>query len=290
MTKGASDGLPPLRDVIAAHGLRADKKFGQNFILDLNLTRRIARAALPLDDTPIIEIGPGPGGLTRGLLMEGARKIIAIEADRRFLPALQEIGSAYPGRLDIINADAMSLSPSQLAGGKFKIISNLPYNIGTALLTKWLDEAWQGDNWQPQFQSLTLMYQKEVAQRLVAAPSTPAYGRLSVLAGWLNEARILFEVDRNVFVPPPKVTSAIVHLVPRPSPLAEAHPDSLQKITAAAFGQRRKMLRASLKQICSDPQQLLLAAGIDPQQRAEALEIEAFCTLARLWAVQNGRG
>jgi len=287
MEIGVSDDLPPLRDVIAAHGLRADKKFGQNFILDLNLTRRIARAAAPLEDATIVEIGPGPGGLTRGLLMEGARKVIAIEADRRFIPALEQIAAAYPDRLEIIVGDALRVSPRQVAGGAFKIVSNLPYNIGTALLTKWLTEGWHDESWRPQFESMTLMYQKEVAQRLVAAPATSAYSRLSVLAGWLSEARLLFEVDRNVFVPPPKVTSAVVQLVPRAAPLAEAHPDKMQKITAAAFGQRRKMLRAALKQISTDPQKLLVDAGIDPKQRAEELSIEAFCALARLWTTPD---
>jgi 16S rRNA (adenine1518-N6/adenine1519-N6)-dimethyltransferase len=276
------DGLPPLRDVINRHGLRADKKFGQNFIFDLNVTRRIARHAGDLTDCDVVEIGPGPGGLTRGLLMEGARKVHVIEADSRFIPALQEIAEAYPDRLNIIEGDALQIKPQELSESPYRIVSNLPYNIGTALLTNWLDDGWQNGAWQPQFLSMTLMFQKEVAQRITAQANDKHYGRLAVLANWLCHTELAFEVDRQVFVPPPKVTSAIAHIEPRNRPMAEAQPDILANLTAAAFGQRRKMLRASLKQICSDPRALLAEAGIDETARAEVLTIDDFCKLARL--------
>ena len=276
------DGLPPLRDVINRYELRANKKFGQNFILDLNVTRRIARQAGDLTDCDVVEIGPGPGGLTRGLLMEGARKVHLIEADSRFIPALKEIAEAYPDRLNIIEGDALKIRPQELTGGRYRIVSNLPYNIGTALLTGWLDDGWQNGLWQPSFLSMTLMFQKEVAQRITAQADDRHYGRLAVLANWLCHTELAFEVDRQVFVPPPKVTSAIAHLVPHAQPLAEADPEMLTQLTAAAFGQRRKMLRASLKQICSDPMTLLAEAGIDETSRAEVLTIDDFCKLARL--------
>lgn len=276
------DGLPPLRDVINRFGLRADKKFGQNFILDLNVTRRIARHAGDVTACDVIEVGPGPGGLTRGLLMEGARKVHVIEADGRFIPALEEIAAAYPHRLNIIEGDALKIKPQTLADGPYRIVSNLPYNIGTALLTGWLDDGWSDGVWQPSFLSMTLMFQKEVAQRISAQAGDKHYGRLAVLANWLCQTELAFEVDRQVFVPPPKVTSAIAHLVPRGRPMAEADADMLAKLTAAAFGQRRKMLRASLKQICSDPSALLAGAGIDETARAEVLTIDDFCRLARL--------
>lgn len=278
----AEDGLPPLREVINAYGLRADKKFGQNFILDLNLTRRIAREAGDLSACDIIEVGPGPGGLTRGLLMEGARHVHVIEADDRFLPALEDIAAAYPGRLSLHQGDALKIKPHHLTQAPYRIVANLPYNIATPLLTGWLDEGWQDGVWQPRFLSMTLMFQKEVAQRVTALPGDKHYGRLAVLAHWLSEARLAFDVDRQVFVPPPKVTSAIIHLTPRATPLAEADPEKLRKLTAAAFGQRRKMLRASLKQISSDPQTLLAEAGIAETARAEELSIEQFCAVARL--------
>ena len=278
------DGLPPLRDVINRHGLRADKKFGQNFILDLNLTGRIARQAGDLQNCDVIEVGPGPGGLTRGLLMQGARHVHVIEADERFLPALQEIDAAYPGRLSIHFADALRTPPETLTDGPYRIVSNLPYNIATPLLTGWLDGGWRDGAWNPRFLSMTLMFQKEVAQRITARPGDKHYGRLGVLAGWLSEAHIAFDVDRQVFVPPPKVTSAIVHLTPRPAPLAEANPSRLSKLTATAFGQRRKMLRASLKQISLSPQAILTAAGIKETARAEELTIEQFCRLANALA------
>jgi 16S rRNA (adenine1518-N6/adenine1519-N6)-dimethyltransferase len=245
----SEDGLPPLRDIINRHDLRADKKFGQNFILDLNVTRRIARQAGDLTACDVVEVGPGPGGLTRGLLMEGARKVHVIEADSRFMPALEEIAAAYPGRLNIIAGDALAITPESLTQAPYRIVSNLPYNIGTALLTNWLDGGWQNGIWSPRFLSMTLMFQKEVAQRITAQAGDKHYGRLAVLANWLCDTELAFDVDRQVFVPPPKVTSAIANLTPRPQPAAEAAPDALAKLTAAAFGQRRKMLRASLKQI-----------------------------------------
>ena len=280
----SEDGLPPLRDIINRHDLRADKKFGQNFILDLNVTRRIARQAGDLTACDVVEVGPGPGGLTRGLLMEGARKVHVIEADSRFMPALEEIAAAYPGRLNIIAGDALAITPESLTQAPYRIVSNLPYNIGTALLTNWLDGGWQNGIWSPGFLSMTLMFQKEVAQRITAQAGDKHYGRLAVLANWLCDTELAFDVDRQVFVPPPKVTSAIAHLTPRPQPAANAAPDALAKLTAAAFGQRRKMLRASLKQICSDPIAALAEAGIDETARAEVLSIEEFCKLARLLA------
>jgi 16S rRNA (adenine1518-N6/adenine1519-N6)-dimethyltransferase len=283
----SEDGLPPLRDIINRHDLRADKKFGQNFILDLNVTRRIARQAGDLTACDVVEVGPGPGGLTRGLLMEGARKVHVIEADSRFMPALEEIAAAYPGRLNIIAGDALAITPESLTQAPYRIVSNLPYNIGTALLTNWLDGGWQNGIWSPRFLSMTLMFQKEVAQRITAQAGDKHYGRLAVLANWLCDTELAFDVDRQVFVPPPKVTSAIAHLTPRPQPAAEAAPDALAKLTAAAFGQRRKMLRASLKQICSDPIAILAEAGIDETARAEVLSIEEFCKLARLLAASN---
>ena len=276
------DALPPLRDVIATHDLRAQRKFGQNFILDLKLTQRIARGGGDLSKCTVIEIGPGPGGLTRGLLMSGARKVIAIEADARFLPALEIIKAVYPDRLEIVQGDALQTLPDSLTAEPYRIISNLPYNIATPLFTGWLENSWQGGVWAPRFLSMTCMFQKEVAQRITAAPGTNNYGRLSVLAGWLTRARILFDVDRQVFVPPPSVTSSIVHLEPRAHPLAPADPQMLSQVTAAAFGQRRKMLRASLKKICPSPSDILAAADISATKRAEQLEIEELCKLARL--------
>ena len=267
--------------------MRAERKFGQNFILDLNLTQRIARAGGDLSKCTVIEIGPGPGGLTRGLLMSGARKVIVIEADARFLPALEDIKTAYPDRLEIVQGDALQTFPDSLTAEPYRIISNLPYNIATPLFTGWLENSWQGDVWAPRFLSITCMFQKEVAQRIAAAPGTNNYGRLSVLAGWLTQARILFDVDRQVFVPPPNVTSSIVHVEPRAYPLAPADPRMLSQVTAAAFGQRRKMLRASLKKICPSPSDILAAADIAETKRAEQLEIEEFCKLARLIDDQN---
>ncbi|MDP3544567.1 MAG: 16S rRNA (adenine(1518)-N(6)/adenine(1519)-N(6))-dimethyltransferase RsmA [Phreatobacter sp.] len=274
------DALPPLREVIARHGLMAKKALGQNFLLDLNLTSRIARASGPLEGATVVEVGPGPGGLTRALLAGGASRVIAIERDARCLPALAEVAAAYPGRLEVIEADALKVDMAALtAGAPARIVANLPYNIGTNLLTGWLT----GEAWPPWYQSLTLMFQKEVAQRIVAAPGSDPYGRLGVLCGWRTEARIMFDVAPSAFVPPPKITSSVVHLVPRAEPLPCAV-KMLERVTLAAFGQRRKMIRQSLKGLVSDPMPLIEAAGLEPTERAENLTVEDFCRLARLAA------
>ena len=269
------DGLPPLRDVIERHGLSAKKSLGQNFILDLNITAKVARAAGPLDDATVVEIGPGPGGLTRALLFSGAKRVIAIERDARCLPALAEIAEAYPGRLSVIEADALSTDIAAQAGdhGPVKIVANLPYNIGTELLVRWLTPP----RWPPRWQSLTLMFQKEVAQRITAEPGRGAYGRLAVLAGWRTRSRIVFDLPPQAFTPPPKVTSSVVHLEPRAEPLP-ADAATLARVTEAAFGQRRKMLRQSLKSLGAE--RLLAATGIDGTRRAETLRVEEFVALA----------
>jgi 16S rRNA (adenine1518-N6/adenine1519-N6)-dimethyltransferase len=272
-----TDSLPPLRDVIARHDLAAKKSLGQNFLLDLNLTRKIARAAGAQDGGTFYEVGPGPGGLTRGLLAEGAGKVIAVERDARCLPALAEIAAAYPGKLEIISHDAMETDEAALFPQGARIAANLPYNVGTALLIKWLTS----EAWPPFWQSCTLMFQKEVAQRIVAKPGATHYGRLSVLAGWRATAKILFDVPARAFVPPPKITSSIVHLTPRPTPLAPCTLESLERLTAAAFNQRRKMLRQSLKLLAPDAEARIAAAGIDPTERPEELSIEQFAALAR---------
>lgn len=271
------DGLPPLREVIDRHELRAKKSLGQNFLLDLNLTAKIARAAGDLSSTTVIEVGPGPGGLTRGLLAQGAARVIAIERDERCLPALAEIAEHYPGRLEVISGDAMQTDFAALArsAGDTKIVSNLPYNIGTELLIRWLT----GAEWPPFWTSMTLMFQKEVAQRIVARPGEDAFGRLGVLAGWRTQSRIVFDLPPQAFTPPPKVTSAVVHITPRQTPLP-ASERKLARVTEAAFGQRRKMLRQSLKSIGGE--RLLEAAGIDGTRRAETLHIEEFVALANL--------
>ncbi|MGN6536801.1 MAG: 16S rRNA (adenine(1518)-N(6)/adenine(1519)-N(6))-dimethyltransferase RsmA [Mesorhizobium sp.] len=269
----ALDGLPPLREVIERHGLQAKKALGQNFLLDLNLTGKVARAAGDLDDVTVIEVGPGPGGLTRALLLHGARKVIAIERDERCLAALAEISAHYPGRLDVISGDALKTDFSALAVGPVKIVANLPYNIGTELLLRWLTP----EPWPPFYQSLTLMFQREVAERIVAKPGSDAYGRLGVLAGWRAQARIAFDVPRQAFTPPPKVTSSVVHLAPREAPLP-ADVRKLERVTEAAFGQRRKMLRQSVKSLGGEA--LLERCGIDPTRRAETLSIEEFVRLA----------
>jgi len=266
--------LPPLRAVIARHGIAARKSLGQNFILDLNLTRRIARAAGRLDHASVIEIGPGPGGLTRALLAEGARLVVAIERDPRCLAALGELAVCYPGRLLLVEGDALALDPVALSQAPRKIVANLPYNIATALLLRWLDRIGEYD-------SLTLMFQREVAERLVSAPRGPAYGRLSVLVQWLTEPKIQFDLPPHAFVPPPKVISSVVMLTPRAVPLAPAAKPALERVTAAAFGQRRKMLRSSLKPLGVPVEELLAAAGIPPTARAEALSVVDFCALAR---------
>jgi 16S rRNA (adenine1518-N6/adenine1519-N6)-dimethyltransferase len=272
--KTAVDGLPPLRVVIERHGLAARKALGQNFLLDLNLTGRIARVAGDLKQTTVIEVGPGPGGLTRALLMQGAKEVIAIERDARCLPALQEIAAHYPGRLQIVEADALTTDFAALSGNKqVKIVANLPYNVGTQLLVGWLET----EPWPPFYGSLTLMFQREVAERIVAAPGGSAYGRLGVLAGWRTMAKIEFDVPPQAFWPPPKVTSSVVRLEPRKEPIP-ADGRRLSLVTQHAFGQRRKMLRQSLKPLGG--QALLDAAGIDGSRRAETLSIEEFCTLA----------
>jgi 16S rRNA (adenine1518-N6/adenine1519-N6)-dimethyltransferase len=271
------DDLPPLREVIARHGLSAKRQLGQNFLLDLNLTARIARVAAPLAGHTVIEVGPGPGGLTRALLSEGAGRVIAIERDERALPALAEIAAAYPGRLEVIAGDALDMDYRALASGPTRIVANLPYNIGTELLVGWLTL----EPWPAFFASLTLMFQREVAERIVARPGEDAYGRLGVLAGWRTEARIAFNVDRNAFTPPPSVTSTVVHLVPR-----AVDPDlrvrDVEAVTKAAFGQRRKMVRQSLKATGVPVEALLAAAGLRGDERAEELPVEAFLAMARV--------
>jgi 16S rRNA (adenine1518-N6/adenine1519-N6)-dimethyltransferase len=273
--------LPPLRDVIAAHGLAPKKSLGQNFLFDLNLTAKIARAAGAEGGGVFYEVGPGPGGLTRALLAEGAGKVIAVERDSRCLPALEEIAQAWPGKLEVISSDALELDEAAILPRGVRIAANLPYNVGTAILIKWLTT----QNWPPIWASLTLMFQKEVAQRITARPGTEHYGRLSVLAQWRCTAKILFDVHRGAFVPPPSVTSSIVRLEPRAEPLAPARLTDLEKITAAAFGQRRKMLRQSLKALGGEP--LLEKAGVDPTARPEDLTIAQFAALARASARQD---
>lgn len=270
------DGLPPLREVIERHGLQAKKALGQNFLFDLNLTSKIARTAGDLSNVTVIEVGPGPGGLTRALLLNGARRVVAIERDERCLAALAEISNHYPGRLEIVAGDALKTDFAALAkgesGGPAKIVANLPYNIGTELLIRWLTVT----EWPPFYASMTLMFQREVAERIAASPGSEAYGRLGVLAGWRTEARIAFDVPPQAFTPPPKVTSSVVHLVPRASPLP-AEVKRLSRVTEAAFGQRRKMLRQSVKSLGGEA--LLARAGIDPTRRAETLSVEEFVRL-----------
>jgi 16S rRNA (adenine1518-N6/adenine1519-N6)-dimethyltransferase len=276
------DDLPPLRDVIRQHDLRAKKSLGQNFLLDLNLTARIARAAAPLDAATIIEIGPGPGGLTRALLAEGAKRVIAVERDERAIGALQEIEAHYPGRLTVIAGDALDFDPREhLDGGPARIVANLPYNIATPLLIGWLT----AEPWPPWYDQMVLMFQREVAERLVAAPGSKTYGRLSVLTGWRTQAKILFDVAPSAFVPAPKVTSSVVRLVPRAEP-APCETGALQRVTEAAFGQRRKMLRQSLKSLSAEPLALLEAAGIEPTERAEQISVEGFVRLARAFSAR----
>ncbi|MEM0945164.1 MAG: 16S rRNA (adenine(1518)-N(6)/adenine(1519)-N(6))-dimethyltransferase RsmA [Pseudomonadota bacterium] len=271
----APDGLPPLREVIARHGLSARKSLGQNFLMDLNLTGRIARASGPLAGAEVVEIGPGPGGLTRALLAEGAR-VIAIERDARCLPALAEIAAHYPGRLIVLEGDALEIDPAPHLTGPARICANLPYNVGTELLVRWLTGPWP-----PWWESLTLMFQREVAERIAASPGSKAYGRLSVLAGWRSLPRIAFDVHPSAFTPPPKVTSSVVHIKPIAAPPG-IDPKRLEQITAAAFSQRRKMLRQSLKGAFEDPIAALDAVGISPERRAETLTIEEFLALAQV--------
>jgi 16S rRNA (adenine1518-N6/adenine1519-N6)-dimethyltransferase len=273
----AGDGLPPLREVIRAHDLRARKSMGQNFLLDLNLTSKIARQAGDLSGCDVLEIGPGPGGLTRGLLSEGARHVLAIEKDERCLPALQDIAEAYAGRLTFLNADALDVDPVSQLQAPIRVVANLPYNVGTELLVRWLTPS----AWPPFWESLTLMFQREVAERIVAVPGSKAYGRLSILAQWRADAHIAMHLPAEAFTPPPKVTSSVVHLAALPAPKFEARAETLNRVVAAAFNQRRKMLRAALKNVAPDIEDRLRAAGIKPTDRAETVSLEAFCALAR---------
>jgi 16S rRNA (adenine1518-N6/adenine1519-N6)-dimethyltransferase len=315
----AIDDLPPLREIIRRHGLSAKKSLGQNFLLDLNLTARIARAGGPLDGVTVVEIGPGPGGLTRALLAEGARQVIAIERDSRAIAALAEIAAHYPDRLTVMEADALEVAWKQAplpspgyspwhgasspsSGGKgrgeggvpqgqtrdhapspIRIVANLPYNIATALLLRWLFI----EPWPPWYDALVLMFQREVAERIVARPGDRQYGRLAVMAGWRTDAKIMFDVAPSAFVPPPKVTSSVVRLVPRVHPLP-CSVTALERITAAAFGQRRKMLRQSLRALVPDPQPILAAAGVDPTARAEEIAVEGFVALANGFGAMQG--
>lgn len=273
----APDGLPPLREVVERHGLMAQKALGQNFLFDLNLTGRIARAAGPLAGETVVEIGPGPGGLTRALLANGAGRVVAIERDRRCMPALAEIAAHYPGRLQVVDGDALAVDLSELlGGGQARIVANLPYNIGTPLLVGWLS----AEPWPPWWSSLTLMFQREVAERIVATPQQrAAYGRLAVLANWRCETKILFDVPKTAFVPQPKITSSIVQLVPRRNP-EPCDRRLLERVTLAAFGQRRKMLRQSLKAVLPDPLPAIEAAGLSPTARAEEIPVSGFVGLA----------
>jgi 16S rRNA (adenine1518-N6/adenine1519-N6)-dimethyltransferase len=277
------DDLPPLREVIRRHDLRARKSLGQNFLLDLNLTARIARAAGPLDGVTVIEVGPGPGGLTRALLTEGARRVIAIERDARAIAALEEIAAHYPGRLTVIEGDALDFDPRpHLDGGPARIVANLPYNIATPLLVGWLT----AEPWPPWYDRMVLMFQREVAERIVAQPGGKTYGRLSVLAGWRTQAKILFDIAPSAFVPPPKVVSSVVQLLPRTEPAA-CDAGALQRVTEAAFGQRRKMLRQSLKSLGADSLALLDAAEIEPTARAEEISVDGFVRLTRAVSAQS---
>jgi 16S rRNA (adenine1518-N6/adenine1519-N6)-dimethyltransferase len=288
----APDGLPPLREVVRAHGLEPRKSLGQNFLFDLNLTGRIARAAGDLSEMTVIEVGPGPGGLTRALLAAGARHVVAIERDERCLPALAQIAGHWPGRLSVVAADAMAVDPAVLArdhggDGPFCIVANLPYNIGTALLLGWLTVR----DWPPGWQSLTLMFQREVAERIVATPGEREdYGRLGVLCGWRTQSRILFDVPPSAFTPPPKVMSSVVQILPKSEPLP-CRLNDLEIVTRAAFGQRRKMLRQSLRGLGVEPAKLLAQAGLDETARAETVSVEGFVALANaLDALRDGSG
>lgn len=273
----AIDSLPPLREVIATHELSARKSLGQNFLLDLNLTAKIARQAGDLTGCDVLEIGPGPGGLTRGLLAEGARHVLSIEKDARCLPALAEIADAYPDRLTVIEGDALEVNPLAHLTPPIRVAANLPYNVGTELLVRWLTPP----AWPPFWQSLTLMFQREVAERIVAQPGSKTYGRLAILSQWRANARIVLNLPPEAFTPPPKVSSAVVHLDALPEPRFPADPKTLNRVVAAGFNQRRKMLRASLKGVAPDIEDRLLAAGIKPTERAEQVSLEGFCALAR---------
>jgi len=281
----APDGLPPLREVIRRHGLVARKSLGQNFLFDLNLTARIARAAGPLEGVTVYEIGPGPGGLTRALLSRGAACVIAVERDERAIAALRDIAARYPDRLEVVAADALTFDPqARFISGPVRIVANLPYNIATALLVNWLSI----EPWPPWYESAVLMFQREVAERIVAAPGSKSYGRLSVFVQWRCEARILFDVNASAFVPPPKVKSSLVRFVPRAEPMP-CDRRLLEAVTQAAFGQRRKMLRQSLRSLGADVPALIAAAGLDPTGRAEDVSVEEFVLLARALAIQRRR-
>lgn len=271
------DSLPSLRQVIDDHGIAAKKSLGQNFLLDLNLTAKIARLAGDLSECDVLEIGPGPGGLTRGLLAEGARRVLAIEKDTRCMPALDQIAAAYPGKLEVINGDALEVNPLAHLSPPIRIAANLPYNVGTELLIRWLTPP----EWPPFWSSLTLMFQKEVAERITAQPGSKAYGRLALLAQWRTDARIVLHLPPEAFSPPPKVHSAVVQLTALPEPKFPANPKTLERVVARAFNQRRKMLRAALKGIAPDLEDRLLASGIQPTDRAETIGLEQFCALAR---------
>ncbi|MCB1400419.1 MAG: 16S rRNA (adenine(1518)-N(6)/adenine(1519)-N(6))-dimethyltransferase RsmA [Rhodobacteraceae bacterium] len=274
------DGLPPLREVINTHGLVAKKQLGQNFLLDLNLTAKIARAAGDLSGVDVLEVGPGPGGLTRGLLAEGARRVLAVEKDARCLPALEEIAAHYPGRLHVVHGDALDVDVLAHLRPPVRIVANLPYNVGTELLVRWLTP----QHWPPFWESLTLMFQKEVAERIVALPGSKAYGRLALLAQWRCEAKIVMTLPPEAFVPAPKVHSAVVRLQALPAPRFPADPAILNRVVAAGFNQRRKMLRASLRGVAPQIEDKLAAAGIAPTARAEEIPLERFCALARIIA------
>ncbi|MBW6417075.1 16S rRNA (adenine(1518)-N(6)/adenine(1519)-N(6))-dimethyltransferase RsmA [Celeribacter sp. PS-C1] len=280
------DGLPPLREVIETHGLVAKKSLGQNFLLDLNLTSKIARQAGDLTQSDVLEVGPGPGGLTRGLLAEGARKVLAVEKDSRAMGPLSEISAAYPGRLEVINADALEIDPLERLTPPVRVVANLPYNVGTELLVRWLTPP----TWPPYWASLTLMFQKEVAERIVAEPGSKKYGRLAILSQWRTRPRIVMELPPEAFSPPPKIHSAVVHFEALPAPRFEADPKVLERIVAAGFNQRRKMLRASLKGVSPEIEDRLVAAGIKPTDRAEQVPIEGWCALAREVAREVAKG
>lgn len=271
------DGLPPLRDVIATHGIAAKKSLGQNFLLDLNLTAKIARMAGDLSKSDVLEVGPGPGGLTRGLLAEGARRVLAVEKDSRCMSALAEISAVYPGRLEVINADALEIDAAQHLNTPIKIAANLPYNVGTELLVRWLTPK----DWPPFWDSLTLMFQREVAHRIVAQPGTKAYGRLAILAQWRSDPQIVLDLPPEAFTPAPKVSSAVVHIKALVKPKFEADATILNRVVAAGFNQRRKMLRSALKTISPDIEGHLTSVGIKPTERAERLSLEEFCALSR---------
>ena len=271
------DDLPPLRDVIAAHGLDAKKSLGQNFLLDLNLTSKISRLAGDISDHDVLEVGPGPGGLTRGLLAAGARRIVALEKDPRCMPALVQIAAAYPGRLDLFNADALDFDMRGQLTGPVRVVANLPYNVGTELLVRWLTPK----DWPPFWSTLTLMFQKEVAERIIATPGTKAYGRLGILAQWKSTPSVVMELPPEAFTPPPKVHSAVVHLEALAEPRFPAPAGLLSSTVAMAFNQRRKMLCSSLKSAAPDIETALRDAGLEPTARAEEISLEGFCALAR---------